>query len=248
MCPAHRRRKLEEIKRALLAGGVCRAVTTQLVEAGVDIDFPVVYRALAGLDSLAQAAGRCNREGKLADQDGTFIPGRFVVFRAETKPPAGILRRALGETEKLLAQYHDAPDFTDPVIMERYFRGLYMATELDAKNVQSQRALLNFATVGDLVRLIEDGFNRTVIVPFADGERALADYRASPNRRTARALQQYGVQVRERDVQALLDRGALEDVERFGYALATGFQHVYSDEYGLLLSSDNRQDVSQLIV
>jgi len=64
MCPAHRREKLNEIKRRLLAGLPCKIISTQLIEAGVDIDLPVVFRELSGIDSICQAAGRCNREGK----------------------------------------------------------------------------------------------------------------------------------------------------------------------------------------
>ena len=64
MCPAHRTDVLDRIRAALATGDPCRVVSTQLVEAGVDIDFPVVFRSIAGVDSIAQAAGRCNREGK----------------------------------------------------------------------------------------------------------------------------------------------------------------------------------------
>ncbi len=77
MCPAHRSAVLKQVNATLLTGAPCRLVSTQLIEAGVDIDFPVVYRALAGLDSVVQAAGRCNREGRLAR-------GRVVVYRAPT--------------------------------------------------------------------------------------------------------------------------------------------------------------------
>ena len=87
MCGAHRSQKIEAIKRRLKAGIPTRVISTQLVEAGVDVDFPVVFRALAGLDSIAQAAGRCNREGRLQQ-------GIVYVFTPPSKIPAGHLRQA----------------------------------------------------------------------------------------------------------------------------------------------------------
>ena len=85
MCPAHRSRTLGEIKETLNRGAPCRVVSTQLVEAGVDVDFPLVYRALGGLDSIVQAAGRCNREGRMD-------LGNMIVFRAHSAPPRGTPR------------------------------------------------------------------------------------------------------------------------------------------------------------
>src|SRR5690606_29981407 len=79
MCAEHRSHVVARIKRKLAAGEPVRVVSTQLVEAGVDLDFPVVYRALAGLDSIAQAAGRCNREGLLRGEKGQPVAGRVVV-------------------------------------------------------------------------------------------------------------------------------------------------------------------------
>ena len=95
MCGEHRSRVIADIKQRLGAGEDVRVVSTQMVEAGVDVDFPVVYRALAGLDSIAQAAGRCNREGKLGR-------GQVIVFVPPQPAPPGPLRRAADTTVSLL--------------------------------------------------------------------------------------------------------------------------------------------------
>jgi CRISPR-associated endonuclease/helicase Cas3 len=92
MCGAHRSAQIAEIKQWLKEGIPTRVVSTQLVEAGVDLDFPVVYRALAGLDSIAQAAGRCNREGLQEN-------GIVVVFIPPSKIPIGHLRQAASTTK-----------------------------------------------------------------------------------------------------------------------------------------------------
>ncbi len=96
MCGQHRSEVIEEIKQKLKNKESVRVISTQIVEAGVDIDFPVVYRALSGLDSIAQAAGRCNREGSLAGK------GRVVVFVPPSKSPPGILRKASETTVSML--------------------------------------------------------------------------------------------------------------------------------------------------
>ncbi len=115
MCPAHRREVLAGMRERLTAGEPVRLVATSLIEAGVDIDFPEVWRAVAALDSIAQAAGRCNREGR---RDS----GRVVVFTpAEHKPPHA-LRAAQGEAEGVIARH------SDPLTLEAvtdYFRQLY---------------------------------------------------------------------------------------------------------------------------
>ena len=88
MCPAHRSEVLNRIRAVLESELPCLLISTQLIEAGVDIDFPVLYRALAGLDSIVQAAGRCNREGRA-------VEGSVYVFRAPTPPPQACFDAAL---------------------------------------------------------------------------------------------------------------------------------------------------------
>ena len=119
MCGEHRSRVISHVKQRLLAGESVRVVSTQLVEAGVDVDFPVVYRALAGLDSLAQAAGRCNREG-------TLERGEVMVFVPPTKAPLGPLRRAANTTVSLLAENPDHPltrDLFSPLLRAFLYAG-----------------------------------------------------------------------------------------------------------------------------
>ena len=112
-----------KVKRRLRDGEAVRVVSTQLVEAGVDVDFPVVYRALAGLDSIAQAAGRCNREGKLER-------GEVVVFVPPIKAPPGPLRRAADTAVSLLSGSSDHTLTRD--LFSRYFEHFYMkAPSLD---------------------------------------------------------------------------------------------------------------------
>ncbi|MDE6795601.1 MAG: CRISPR-associated helicase Cas3', partial [Muribaculaceae bacterium] len=118
MCSAHILETIEEIKKILSdsAKGI-RIISTQLIEAGVDIDFPVVYRQLSGLDSILQAAGRCNREGKL--QQGTTI-----VFSFQEERETGALRVAADTMKDMLSLYPDS-DWLSPEIMRLYFEKLY---------------------------------------------------------------------------------------------------------------------------
>ena len=101
MCAEHRSKKLAGIKAMLKAGEACRLVSTRLIEAGVDIDFPVVFRAVAGLDSIAQAAGRCNREGRLPR------PGRLIVYTPEEGVPPGPFRPPAECAEEIMMKYED---------------------------------------------------------------------------------------------------------------------------------------------
>lgn len=239
MCPAHRTAVLDEVRGRLRRRERCRLVATQLIEAGVDVDFPVVYRALAGLDSLAQAAGRCNREGKL-ERDGAPARGEFIVFRAETSPPPGNLRIGLETTVSMLRRYGDRLDFSDAAFLDEYFRSFYAKCRPDAKAVQPERALLNFATVAQKVKLIEDGYQQPVVVPWGEGPGRAEAFRAGPNRATQRALQPYIVQVPEFSLNALRTAGAVEWVHESVYVLTTPFEHLYDEHFGLAV--DERAD------
>lgn len=253
MCAAHRSKRLSEIKTRLATpNAVCRVVATQLVEAGVDVDFPVVYRALGGLDSMAQAAGRCNREGLLTDEHGQPTRGEFVVFLAESEPPPGA-KAPLAVTRRMLGEHGQALSITDQEHFTQYFRAYYQTQDHDASGVMAARADLNFATVGAVVRLIDDGFMHPVAVPWGDGAaraQAVVDAiaRGGKAREALRALQPYIVQVPIRDLQALEHLGAILPLETFGHQLLDAFGQLYDDNLGLCIDGQEHVDAAALVV
>jgi CRISPR-associated endonuclease/helicase Cas3 len=237
MCAAHRLKVLDDVREALEAKRVCRVVATQLVEAGVDIDFPVVYRTLAGLDSLTQAAGRCNREGRLVDDSGQPMPGRFIVFRAETKPPLGVLRMALETTETLIQFHGNQLDLLAPETSIEFFRSLYFKTDPDSAGIQAKRADLGFADVEQAFQMIED-YSVAVVMPYGDALERLERYRRAPSRGTRRALQPFIVQITPSQLQALSERGAIEQIDEAVLALSEPFSSLYDDGFGLRVDTD----------
>ena len=207
MYPEHRRRVLDEIRARLKSKENCRVVSTSLVEAGVDLDFPVVYRAMAGLDSIAQAAGRCNREGRL-NECGEL--GRVYVYEPEKPPRMPWLKRCKGRADEALRSLPDA----DPLgleAMRRYFELLYDVQELDKKkiysrlNQQPRSALyIPFCEIAGDFRFIEDD-TIGVIVPVEPAAQELVRelrYTQFP-RTTLRKLQQYSVALRTKELAAL---------------------------------------------
>lgn len=237
MCPTHRNECLKQIAEALKGGGPCRLVSTQLIEAGVDLDFPVVWRALGGLDSMIQAAGRCNREGKL---DG---PGRVVIFRAPTAPPLGTPRRAMEAVQAMLnaAGSLGEDDACVAGHIEDYFKRLYVSGELDAKNIQRERAGFNFATVGREFRMIED-FTETVAIGWGEaGKAALARLQSEgPSREAFRAIQLFTVKIYRPVFEKWRAGGVIEEIVAPDgrvtgiYALTPPYAHLYDPIFGLI--------------
>jgi CRISPR-associated endonuclease/helicase Cas3 len=145
MCPLHRRQTLAEVQRLLDAGEPLLVVSTQLVEAGVDVDFPVVFRALAPAESLQQAAGRANREGKRPEL------GRVVVFDAVDAPVPAFYRAAVDKTRARFGPGLADPD--DPVALAGYYASLYTGLNVDeatrGATIQAHRAGLDFRAVAE---------------------------------------------------------------------------------------------------
>ncbi|MGH2718257.1 MAG: helicase-related protein, partial [Actinomycetota bacterium] len=161
LCGAHRRDVLREVRRRLAAGEGCRLVATQVIEAGVDIDFPVVFRALGPLDAIIQSAGRCNREGRLAQ-------GRVVVFDPEGgRLPTGVYRTATDLTSTMLGR--GPLDLDDPATATEYFRLLFNTVSTDQQDIQALRARADFPQVAERFRMIRDD-TESVVVGYGDDE------------------------------------------------------------------------------
>lgn len=165
MCGAHRRAVLTDVKSRLEQGLPCHLVATQVVEAGVNLDFPVVMRAVGPLDRIVQAAGRCNREGILKDEHGNPINGTVIVFDPEDGGlPLGSYRSAADQARNMLAV--EEIDLHDPVLYKKYFNRLYKLVEIDTKKIQQMRKTkLNFATVAERFKMIEQD-TKAVIVDY----------------------------------------------------------------------------------
>ncbi|MCI0364739.1 MAG: CRISPR-associated endonuclease Cas3'' [Phycisphaerales bacterium] len=246
MCPAHRLEVLERVRTALAGEGPCRLIATQLVEAGVDVDFPIVFRALCGLDSVAQAAGRCDREGLLTEARGGDPGGELIVFRAPTEPPPGVLRKAMESTITLLGLRGELDPF-DPETCQDFFRELYGKHNLDDRAIQFDRQNLDFATVAAKFRMIDSAM-RPIVVPYGDAVERVEAFRRAPSRRTQRALQPFIVQVSPSHHEALRAAGAIEAVDERVEVLAQPFWSRYSDRFGLDPQIDGVMDAEVAIV
>ena len=163
LCGRHRQDVIREIKRRLGKGEDCRVVSTQVVEAGVDLDFPMVLRAIGPLDSIIQAAGRCNRNGLLAE-------GRVVVFdpAEASTPPFGSYRIGTAETKTML---NAGPvDMDDPQVMAQYFRRLYRDVDTDGRKVQASRSQFDYPEVARKFRMIDDDTVTAIVAAYGPPE------------------------------------------------------------------------------
>lgn len=221
MCAAHRSFVLGEVKARLRAGEPCRLVSTQLVEAGVNLDFPEVYRAMAGADALAQAAGRCNREG----QRGTRS---LHVFVAPTKPP-GDLRPAKQTAEGMWSE--GLLNLKAPAMFYEYFRRLYSVLPNDPGVLTAEREL-RFEESARLFRMIDDKGTYSVVAPYGDAIERVAGVRDGITRAGLRRLQPFLVNLYGQEIDQLLWAGALEQLDDRLYCTVVGFEGIYDQRFG----------------
>lgn len=171
LCAEHRRAVLDKVRARLKAGQPCRLISTQCIEAGVDVDFPKVYRAFAPLEAIAQAAGRCNREGRM-NASGQL--GEVIVFEPiedggwRRSYPTHAYYQATEVTRTLLALNGDL-DINDPAIFQAYYRRLYDLNNPATQNAELSEAIqaLDFIEVAKGYRLIDQDAIQ-VLVPWAD--------------------------------------------------------------------------------
>lgn len=238
MCPIHRLQVLDEVRSRLERNTPCYLVSTQLIEAGVDIDFPLLLREMAPLDSIVQAAGRCNREGLLKTSD---LPGgEVIVFHG----PYGIngfpdswYRMGVSVIQAAL-EAGESPDIHCPEDLARYFRTLYAGGNLDQRDIASMRMACKFADVSAAYRLIDDDTVSLVVAGWdskrAEIEKLLETLRNERSRANYRHLQKFTVNVYRQDFDRL--RSTIEEYYLPGVNRCAA---PYSDEIGLVPDAES---------
>jgi CRISPR-associated endonuclease/helicase Cas3 len=253
MCGEHRSYMISRIKQRLKDKQPLRVISTQLIEAGVDVDFPVVFRALAGLDSIAQAAGRCNREGKLEGK------GQVFVFIPPKQAPSGLLRFGEDACKTILRDRPDNP--LTPSLFKNYFaqyyskvgqEGLdkYRIAELLTKDAAQCR--IQFRTAAEKFQLIEEDGSVSIIVPYSNPENPQRDSRpliarlrkGEMHRDLLRQLQRFAVTVHKHEFQSLLNAGDVEPLQEGLWVLKN--ETAYSNDLGLLVGEATNPDPEKL--
>ncbi len=243
MCAKHRRKVLDDIRKKLNANKPCKVISTSLIEAGVDVDFPMVMRAETGLDSVAQAAGRCNREGLNLKEESEVL----IFTSPEWKAPPELDQYAA--SMRHVMRNHKG-DLLSPKAINAYFKDVYWRKDkggaLDAKKLlkmhRDHHAKLTFPfqTIASEYRIIES-YMHPIIIPYDKKSEALikklrySEFVGS----TARELQPYLVQVPTQAFEALKFAGigiiAPIQPDRFGEQFweLVNLDHMYSEGAGL---------------
>jgi CRISPR-associated endonuclease/helicase Cas3 len=246
MCPAHRTDVIRKIKDSLYNQAPCRVISTQLVEAGVDVDFPIVFRSATGIDSLAQAAGRCNREGKMPGK------GEVFYFVPEDGLPTGHFRQTAEIAESVLRHHNDPLSLA---AINEYFRLLYWIKDdgLDYYHILNdldQGAFdgdFPFKEVDRKFKIIRDAME-PLIIPFnREAEKIIRGLRyvdlPGP---LIRKAQRFTIQVPPRVLSTLEAAGGVERIHD-QYTILTN-RGLYQNDLGLCPEDPAFHEVEGLIV
>lgn len=232
MCPQHIRETIEQIKDALKneENEIIRVVATQLIEAGVDIDFPIVFRQQAGLDSILQAAGRCNREGKIK---------RGITHVFSLQKISNLPRGFISRTNSARMALAKDSDWFAPETMQQYFRQLYSRTQtFDSKDIKSllyNFYYMQFETAAKAFQLIEDN-TIPIIINWKDSLSLIDDAeRFTPSYSLMKQLAQYTVSVRQQDFNKLKEAGAIEEL--FQNIFVVRDKLFYDEKVGLITTN-----------
>ena len=227
MYPIHRKRVLGEIRTRLREGLTCRVVSTSLIEAGVDIDFPVVYRQVCGLDSILQAGGRCNREGKK-----TQTESKVLVFDLDCGSPE-LFSMQIAAYREMMKQYKD---ISSKEAVKFYFELLfYLKGEdsLDQKHIlkRLEEENLPFESISNDLHLI-DSNTRTLYIRVEENENEIKMLKNGfANKQDYRKLGLYGINIYEYEFRKLMDRYAITVLNNGNCVLDD--MTLYNNETGL---------------
>jgi CRISPR-associated endonuclease/helicase Cas3 len=236
----HRRAILENVRRALKTGGLCRLIATSLIEAGVDVDFPRGWRAEAGLDQIAQAAGRVNREGSRPLDDCTL-----TVFRAPDNPPPPEIKSLSGDMARMM---HKHDNLFSPAAIEDFFGEVYWRLSpqgLDAKSIFDDFKIgsgltdFSYRSVAEKFQMIESGMVPVIIPRDDEARKAVGKLSVAqiPSGVIARDLQTYIVQIPPRARNRLIDCGRVAFAEprlRLDQFAVLVDPELYREDTGLL--------------
>lgn len=227
MHPAHRTRKLDDVRRRLDAGLPCRVVSTQLIEAGVDVDFPCVYRAVSGIDSIAQAAGRCNRNGL------SEVPCKVFIFEFPEDSTCAFFRQAAQSAKKLFDRF--AGHLTAPECVRSYFSDFFWKNEqrMDSDGIvelclAAQSLNIQFKDIAEF-KMIKSATIPIVVALEDPAEKLVRSLEFAEHKGgILRRLQQYTVQVYSYQFDEI--RNWLENPEPGVFILRS--DELYSDQTG----------------
>lgn len=244
MCPFDRRAVISEIKDRLNRGMPCKVISTSLIEAGVDIDFPVVYRAMAGLDSIIQSAGRCNREGELKNGNGEPVLGEVHVFISEvkySKREPKFFKSISKITKGTMRRFDDIASLD---AIRSYFEEMqYILSSkgLDTNNISQMleenvsKLDFDFKDIASEFKIIKDD-TRPVIIPSRGNANELISRLKEEefHSKTLRSLQAYTVNIYENEFIALLNAGRVRLVANEFAVLSD--EDSYNEKTGLNLN------------